>query len=879
MHLWRQTIRGWRALTRREEAEQEISSEVAHYLHESTKAHRARGLDAEAAERAARAEFGSLTSVEQQVRGYGWERVVEGTATDMRRAVRRLIAQPSFSLATAITLALGIGGTTAIFSAIKPTLLDPLPYPQAHEIALIRELRPDGAENGGTFGMYRELAARSRSLTAIAAVKDWRPTLTGIERPERLDARRVSAAWFAVHGKAPSLGRPFTEADDVHGGPDVVVISDAFWHVRFGGDAAVVGRQLRLDDRPFTIVGVMPPGFEDVLAPGATAWAPLQYAITEGRAWGHHLRTVARLRPDVSFAQATQELDAIGTAVLREMKPETYGREVRFAALPLQEAITEGVRPVLLAMLVAMSLVLVIACVNVTNLVVARDAGRQGEFALRAALGAGRVRLVRQVLTESVVLAGLGGALGLLVAAGGVRALRALAPADMPRAAAIGFDSGVFVFAAVVSALVGLAFGVLPALRATNNDPQQAIQGGQRRTVTSRRRATRFLVVLEVSLAVTLLVCSGLLLRSLTRVFSVDAGFVPDAVLTMQLHLGRRPPGGDSAIDAVFQRALAEVQQVPGVASAALTSQLPLSGDQDLYGVQFEPVIDQDPGELRGTYRYGVSTDYFATMGIALRRGRLLGADDDADAAPVALVSESLARRRLPGLDPIGRQIRVGPNGPFTLVGVVADVKQVSLALHEPDAVYVPAAQWAGVDPTVSLVVKGRSALPALDGAVREAVWSADADLAIARAMPMAAIVADSASERRFALIVFEAFALTALLLAAAGIYGVLAGNVAERTREIGVRTALGAPRGSLLRLVGSHAMRLTVAGVALGAIGAVVATRMISGLLFEVSALDATTYLGVIALLSVVASVAAIVPAWRAIRIDPASTLRSDQA
>ncbi|MBC7894703.1 MAG: ABC transporter permease, partial [Cytophagaceae bacterium] len=826
-----------------------------HYLDESAAAHRARGLSHADAVRAARVEVGSLTSVQQEVRGYGWERAFEAFVTDVRRAVRRARREPGFALTTVLTLALGIGGTTAIFSAVKPTLFDPLPYPDSRRIVAVREVRPDGAENAGTFGMYHELAAQNRAFRAIAVARRWQPTLGGVDRPQRFEGQRVSAAYFSVLGVLPALGRPFAATDDVQDGPAVVLISDGLWRRQFGADSSVIGRQTRLDDRPFAVLGVMPAGFEDVLAPEAEMWAPLQYGMSQGRAWGHHLRMIARLRPGVSLIQATEELNALGAAVLAELRPETYGTDVRFAAVRLQDAVTEAIRPALLAMLGAVALVLVIACVNVTNLVLARDARRHGEYALRAALGAGRHRLVRQVLAENLTLALAGGACGLLIAFVGVRSFIALTPPSLPRASAIDVDGGVFAFSLLVSTIVGLAFGAIPALRATRSQPHAALQAGTPRTVAGRRRATHVLVVAEVSLAVMLLVCSGLLLRSLSRVFAVDTGLEADGLLTMQVHAVGARFSDDSVTHRFFASALEATRQAPGVARAAMTSQLPLSGDADLYGVHFEPAFADDPGEVRGTWRYAVSPAYFAVMGIPLRQGRVLEAHDVAGAPPVALISASLAKRRLGGRDPIGLQVRIGASEPYTVVGVVGDVKQASLAIDEPDAVYVSTTQWVGADRAMSLVVRGTQDPSTLTEVVRQAVWSVDRDQPVVRVATMQSLVAASAAERRFALIVFEAFAITALLLAAAGLYGVLAGSVAERTREIGVRSALGATRGDILRLIGAQAMSVTALGVGLGVIGAAGATRAIAGLLFGVTPLDPLTYGAVLALLVAVAA------------------------
>ena len=655
-------------------------------------------------------------------------------------------------------------------------------------------------------------------------------------------------------------------------------MSHGLWLRRFGGDRAVVGRQITLDEESYLVLGVMPAGFENVLAPSAELWRPLQYDIAAPYAWGHHLRMVGRVRPGVSVADADAELDRIAAEPVTEFaRPAWAALSNGFMVSALQDDLTRDVRPALLAILAAAAVVLVLATVNVTNLLLARGVQRRSEFALRAALGAGHARLVRQLLTESLLLAAVGGAAGVAVALAGVRVLVALSPADLPRAGAIHVDGAVYAFGLALTTLIGLAFGLMPALQAARHDPAQGLQAGSSRTAGGHRQAQAVLVIAEVALALVLLVSSGLLLRSLQRLFAVSSGFEPAGLLTMQLQTSGLRFDEDSTTDRFFAQALEAVRGVPGVTAAALTTQLPLSGDNELYGLHFDPRPAEDPGEQRGTFRYAVSPGYIETMEIPLLSGRTLSEQDRAGTPQVALISESAAKRRLPGLDPIGLRIKVGDSPPYTIVGVVGDVKQLSLALGESEAVYLPAAQWHYADNAMSLVVRGRGDVPALAPAIRQAVWSVDREQAIVRVATMDQLVAASAAERRFALILFEAFALTALVLAAAGIYGVLAGSVAERTREIGVRAALGASRGRIVGLVVRQGLTLTGLGVGLGVAGAVAATQALAAMLFRVSPLDPWTYAGVMGLLAGVALLACGVPAWRAARVDPASTLRSE--
>jgi putative ABC transport system permease protein len=875
MSLWRQLKLGVRVLANRDAADQDVADEVHHYLEQSTAAFVARGLSPDDARRAARLELGNPTTVREEVRAYGWENLVGTLLSDLRYAVRRLRNDPGFTALTVLTLALGIGATTAIFSAVNPILFQPLPYPRADRIMTIWELAADGSRNDGTFGTYRQLLERSRSFEAIAVLKSWQPTMTSADQPERFDGQRVSASYFNVLGVSPVLGRGFQPSDDRLNGPNVVVIGDGLWRRRFGGDPAIIGRQITLDDNSYSVLGVMPAGFENVLASSADLWVPLQFDMSQPRAWGHSLRTVGRLRPDVGAEQAARELNVIARALVQEY-PKWQVPEA-FVVSSLQDDVTHGVRPALLAVLGAVILVLLIACVNVTNLLLARGAQRRGEFALRAALGAGKKRVVRQLLTESLLLALIGGVLGMAVAQVGVRAVVALSPAGLPRLGAIGIDGSVFAFGLGVTTLVGLAFGLIPALHTARSDLHHGLQESSRRSAGGHHAMRSTLVVAEVALALVLLVSSGLLLRSLQQLFAVAPGFDASHLLTMQVQTSGHRFEQDSTTYRFFEQSLDAVRQLPGVTSAAYTSQLPLSGDADIYGVHFES--RDNPQEDHGAFRYAVSPGYLETMGIPLRRGRLLD-EHDALGAPVAvLINESYARRKFPGADPIGQRVHVGPTDRpwYTIVGVVGDVKQVSLAVSQADAVYITTTQWHFADNALSLVVRSRGDAATLVPLVRRAIWSVDKDQPIVRIATMDDVLASSAAERRFAMILFAAFAVAALVLAAAGIYGVLSGSVTERTREIGVRSALGASRGTILALVAREGMTLTAVGTMIGLMGAFAASQVIVTLLFGVSRLDPVTYLGVVALLLCVSAVACWVPAWRAARVDPAITLRAE--
>jgi putative ABC transport system permease protein len=843
------------------------------------------GVPHQEAMRRARIELGGVERVKEEGREARGVNLVESLLQDLRYGASNMLRTPGFTAITVLTLALSIGATTAIFSAVNPILFQSLPYPDAGQIMMISDVRGDGSRLDVTFHTYREVLERSRSFEAMAVTKPWRPTLTSTTQPERLDGQRVSAMYFRTLGISPALGRDFDLSDDHLNGPRVVILSDVLWKRRFARDRTIVGRQVTLDGNLYTVIGVLPGAFENILSPLAELWSPLQYdsrniASLQTREWGHHLRMVGRLRSGLGSEQLRRELDTIARNPVREFpRPAWASLELGLTANSLQHDVTENVRPALLAVLGAVLLVLIIACVNVTNLLLARGVRRRGEFALRAALGAGRRRLVQQLLTESLLLALTGGVAGLAVAQLGVRVLVALSPSELPRVGAIGVDGAVLAFALCVTTLIGLVVGLIPALRASRNEPQIGLQKSSQRTAGGHQWARRALVVAEVALALVVLVSAGLLLRSLDHLFAIAPGLDPSHVLTMQVQASGRRFDDDSARYRFFAQALEAVRRVPSVKTAAFTSQLPLSGDLDGYGIQFED--DNSPNGDYAGFRYAVTPGYFEAMGISLRRGRLLDEHDMADSPVAVLISESLATRKFLGRDPIGQRVRMGPDigrldRPwYTIVGVVGDVKQVSLAASDSDALYITTTHWSDVDNVQSLVVRARGDAGALAPAVRNAIWSVDKDQPIVRVATMDDLLASTAAERRFALTLFETFALVALILAAAGIYGVLSGSVAERTREIGVRLALGASREGILALVVREGMTLTVLGVLIGLAGAVVASQAIAAMLFGISPFDPVTYLGVIVLLAGVAVIACGVPAWRAMKVDPIVALR----
>ena len=877
-------LRKMRILLRRRHFEREMAEELAFHQDQVESELREDGLPSEDARFAASRRLGNTAKINEELHDVvGF--TMEGFVRDIRYAFRQLGRAPGFAITAIMILAIGIGAMTAIFSAVNPILFKPLPYPQPGRIVMLWERHTDGSPWFVNFGTFHGLEARTQTVDALAVMKPWQPSMIGSGLPERFEGQRVSSNYFRALGVSPVLGRDFEAADDQHNGPRVALLSDTLWRRRFGNDPAIVGRSVTLDGDLYTVIGVMPAGFENVLAPTAELWAPLQYDPSlppDSREWGHHLRMVGRLRPGVTRARATGELDVLIQRlgqVFAKGYNESGGPPSGMIVNSLQSDVTRDVKPALLAVFGAVGLVLLIACVNVTNLLLARGAQRRGEFAMRAALGASRKRLMCQLLTETLLLAVIGGLCGLGVAELGIRALVALSPPGLPRVHDIALDGAVFVFALALTAIVALAVGLVPAMQTKRSDLNLTIQPSTRVTAGSHPMMRRGLVVAEVALALVLLVSAGLLLRSLQRLFSVDPGFDGSHLLTLQVQESGHAYDSDANRLRFFARALEAVRAVPGVESAAFTAQLPLSGDYDVFGVQFEI----DPAHEEGGFRYAVTPEYVQTMRIPLRRGRLLNERDTTGTPTAVLINESFAKRKFGDADPIGRRVRLGPDvghadKPWaTIVGVVGDVKQQSLALEAGEAFYVPTTQWPWADDVLSLVVRTRGDAAALAPAIRSAIWSVDKDQPVVRVATMESLLAVSEAQRRFALIVFEAFALVGLLLAATGIYGVLSGSVSERMRELGIRAALGASRRDILGLVVKQGMRLTGLGVLLGLVGAVLASQALITLLFGVSRFDPITYAGVVLLLLVVAAIACWVPASRASNVDPAITLRAE--
>ncbi len=805
-------------------------------------------------------------------------RWIEDGFSDARFALRSLRKDSLFATVAVGALALGVGAATAIFSVAYPVLFEPLPYPDADQLVIVSE--PDSGISSMAFGTYREVATRAQSVDKVAAYRPWQPTLSGAGTPSRLDGLRVSADYFAALGVAPRLGAGFAAEDDRPGGDGVVVLSDALWRQQFEADPDIVGHNVRLDGWPYRVVGVMPPDFTNTPLPPSAAWTLLQYDATlpghDSREWGRHLGTLARLKPGVEAEAAQHELLEIGQAPVSEFARPTWanmenGLDVR----PLKEATTAATRPLLLTLLGAVALLLLIACANVANLVLGRNAKRRGEVALRTALGASRGRVARQFLTESLTLSVVGGVLGVGLAALGVEGLQIAARSALPGDVQFGMDGVVLLFAAAVTTGTGLLVGLVPVLSLRAGGLRAGMEGGSTRTTDGRATLRQALVAAEVGLSLVLLIGAALLTSSLQRLFAVAPGFETAGTTVMQLQVAGPEFRERQAVRQFFDEALAAARAVPGVGEVALTSQLPLSGDVDMYGVRLAEGSEAQGG---AAYRYVVTSGYLATMGIELLRGRALEPQDAAEARRVAVISEAVATGLFPDQPPLGQLLHFGRTDlpPFEVVGIVRDVKQTSLDAAPAGAIYITPEQWYFADNALWLVATPGDGPSIRVADIHQAVWSVNPDQPIVRTQLLEDLLMRSEAQRRFALTIFSVFAAVAWILAVAGLYGVVSGAVQTRLRELSVRKALGAAPRDIIALVVRQGMLGAIVGIVGGLCAAAAASRALGGLLYEVPPFHLTTYAGTSIAVAAVALSACWLPARRAARIDPARVLES---
>ena len=800
--------------------------------------------------------------------------------SDLRFALRGLRRQPGFTAVALVALALGIGANTAIFSIVNGVLLRPLPYAEPDRLVQIwRDLRLQGgpAQEWASPPVFFEWQAESDVFEKVAAVGGWGPTLTGESDPERLAGAMVSRDYFDVLGVRPVLGRTFTRDEDRPDGPPAVVLSGPLWR-RLGADPDLVGRAIVLNGRPATVVGVLPDGFRPAVVPGAEIFGASRLDPASRARNYLVLRTIGRLKAGVSIDAARARLEALAGR-LEANYPDT-DKGARIALVPLHEQIAGPLRPAIMVLVGAVAFVLLIACANVANLLLARASARGRELAVRAALGAGRWRIARHLLTEAMVLAAGGAVLGVLLASWSVDALVAASPIGTAGFDDLGVDPTVLGYTAVIAAMTGLVFGLAPVLSAGRARAMLALKDAARGGAAGGgRRLRAALVVTEIAVSLVLLVGAGLLGRSFVQLLAVDPGYRTDRVLTAPLGAPESRYAERPQVAAFYDRVLERAGALPGVRRAALVSILPLvPGDNDAnFSIEGRPEPANDFDRPVAWYRMA-SAGYFDTMGIRIVRGRGFTEEDTVAAPGVVTVNETLAGRYWPGEDPVGRRIRLGggPDAPpATVVGVVSDVRQRGLDQPPVAEMYLPYRQMPSRFMTLVLATEGDPSSVAAP--LRAAIREIDPDLALAGIATMDELRASSVTGPRFLMGLVGAFALAALVLAAIGIYGVVSYGVAQRTSEIGVRMALGAGRGDVLRLVVGGGLRLALAGVALGVAGALAATRAMATLLFGVTATDPATFVATTVALAGVATAASLVPALRATRIDPIEALRAE--
>ncbi len=880
--------RSLRKLFKIKHTERELEREVHLHLEMETEENMRRGMNREEARLTALRSFGGVERFKEECRDVKRNRPLEMLWQDVRYGVRVLHRNPGFMLLAILTLALGIGANTAIFSVVYGVLLRPLPFQHGGQLVVLRQEAPLARNNNLNFSVREidDYRAQNRTLADLAEHHSMAFTLFGGPEPERIQAAVVSANYFELMGITPLLGRTFAPGDEAHGAEAVLILNYQYWQRSQKGDPNIVGRVFRMNDRPHTVIGVLPPlpqypNENDVYMP--TSACPIRSGerfITNRNA--RMMSVFARLKTDVSETQALADLSTIAGR-MKETYPDIYPANLGFSLTlaSLHNVLTQRAQPTFLVLLCTAGLVLLLACANTANLTLARLMRRERELAVRAALGATQGRLIRQLLTESMLLAIIGGALGVLLAAGSIKLLVRFAARFTPRAAEISLDNTVLLFTLIISVITGLVFGLLPALSLRQNLVPSLREGSGQTTVSpGRQRLRAALVVAQVAVSFVLLIGAGLMLRSLFKLQEVNPGFDPERVLVMRVTANwSRYTTGQQYRD-LSLRLVERVQSLPGVLSAAMASTYPLNPlglANGPFNVNFQiEGRTPNPNEPTPQVDYRVaSTDYFRTIHLPLISGRLFTESDDVQAQQVAVINQTLARHRWGNEDPVGKRISFDQGRNWvTIIGVVGDVRQYGLNREPSDELYRPVRQTSGAG---NLVVRTAVTPAVMIQQLRQAVYAVDPENAIDQVQTLETVRSESLASPRLTTVLLGLVAALAVLITAAGIAGVMALTVSQRTHEIGIRMALGASASSVLRLVLRQGLALVLIGLALGVAGAFALTRLMSTLLFAVEPTDPLTWLAVALVLAAVAALACFVPARRATLIDPLTALRSE--
>jgi predicted permease len=869
----------------KEKTEREMDAEMRFHLEMETEKNIRRGMSEKEARLAARRSFGGIEQTKEAYRDFTRFRWLEEVWQDLRYGARMLLKNPGATLITVITLSLGIGANTAIFSIINGILLRPLPYKDPERLVMVWATRPPNQEFPFSSTNFIDLRNQNQAFEQVAAFGSQPLNLTGRGDPEFPGSVFASANLFSLLGVGALHGRLFLPEEEQPGNHRVVIISYGLWQRRFGSDPKIVGQTISLNDEPYTVVGIMPQGFQfprkgdltyhlhayipsvvDIYVP--TAFAPEQWNNRKAVS----VVVIARLKPEFSLEQAQAEMNGFALR-LQQQSPDTR-RDHGIRLGSYHQQVVSRVKLALLVLLGAVGFVLLIACTNVANLMLVRATARRKEMAIRSALGAGRGRVVRQLLTESILLAVLSGSLAVLVAFWGIDLLQLVIPDNLPRADEIGIDGRVFGFTLLISLLTGILFGLVPALQASRLSLSNVLKEGGRSSV-SHHHLRNLLVVSEVALALVLLIGAGLMLRSFMKLTSVDPGLDTKNILTANIRLPRsRYPAPQQA--AFYRQLLERLRVTPGVEAASAAFPLPLSGAEEGIGFDIEGGPPHASGQRNIARPRCVGTDYFKTLNIQLQRGRVFRESDSIDAPPVVIINEVLARQYWPNQDPIGKRmvVDIGP-GWREVIGVVKSVRHMGLDDELHPELYFPVAQFPW--PNLTLVVRTNGEPLNFVGAVRNQIQAIDKDQPISNIHTMDDLLARTVSQPRFNLILLAIFAGIALLLAAIGIYGVVSYLVAERTHEIGIRMALGAQTRDVLKLVVKQGLTLVIIGIAIGLIAAFGLTRLMKSLLFGVSTTDPLTFAIIVLSLIIVALLACWTPARRAAKVDPLLSLRHE--